>query len=75
MQKFIQGYCCALSCIVKSHGSDVSIEEALENCGLTSIENLRKHKVDEYDIDNLKEPIKAMQSKIKRKRMRSSNGK
>jgi hypothetical protein len=61
IDSFVQGYACAISNIVKSHGSDVAAEEALIACGLTSVAKLKKHGVEEYDIKILTPTIKSIQ--------------
>lgn len=58
---FIQGYACAISCITRGHGSGTDTKEALEACGLTSIEILKKYKVAEYDIEILRPQIEEIQ--------------
>lgn len=51
--KFIQGYVCAVACLVNSHGSFVEAKDLLTNIGNLSIETMRKKGCDEYDIQVL----------------------
>lgn len=61
--EFIQGFACAVATFAYFEGgSSGQIEEALGTIGVKSVADLRKHKVDEYDIEALRPAIKSMQS-------------
>lgn len=55
MNKFDQGYMCALACIVKGHGGGTEVREAL-SCNFLTVEQMRQSGVSEYDIEAL-EPL------------------
>lgn len=66
-EDFVEGYACALSCIVKGHGVDTAVVEALVAMGLTAIRKLREAGVDDYDIEILRPAVKEAGRKRKTK--------
>lgn len=67
MNKWIQGYACAIATLVSSHGENTGERDALSAAGLTSIKALKAAKVDEYDIKILKPLIKELKRERKNK--------
>lgn len=65
-KEFVQGYVCAVANICKSHDPGTPVEEALRDCGMTSIAKMRAAGVDNYDIDILRPSIKALQVRKRR---------
>lgn len=57
---FQNGYLCALSCIAKSHGNSIEIEEALRAFG-----SIDWSTADPYDKECLQESIDAVERKRK----------
>jgi len=53
---FIQGYICALSCIVNSHGEDTAVVDALVCSGITKADMV-KSGCEQSDIDVLESTI------------------
>lgn len=53
-KKFIQGYICAVACLLNGHGSFIEAKDMLSNIGDTSIKSLTKCGVDVQDIETLK---------------------
>lgn len=62
--KFHQGYMCALATIVRSHGLDTEIRDAL-GCNFLTIAQMKNAEVDEYDIEVLKPYVKEILRKQK----------
>jgi len=60
---FTQGYICACATMLQEHGNDTEVEDCLRG-NFISIDNLRRHEVDEHDIEVLMPVI----NEIKRKR-------
>lgn len=58
--EFQQGYACAISSIVSTHGECTATREALVAGGLTTVEKMRDAGVDEYDIEILKPLLKGL---------------
>ncbi len=56
--EFEQGYACAISCIVKTHGASTETREALEAAGLTTEQKMLDVGIDEYDIEILQPLLK-----------------
>ena len=56
--KFVQGFLCAITTMIVSHGVSVPIREAFRSC-FTKFDDIYKHDIDEYDLavltDNRKE--------------------
>lgn len=59
---FDQGYACAIACIVKSHGGGTEAKEALKANGMTSVEKLKKSRIDSYDIEVLTPLIREIEA-------------
>jgi hypothetical protein len=69
--RWIQGYACAVASLVRMAGGHNTHErEALECAGLTSIEELRNHKIDPFDIEALRPVIEEIQARKRRRIVR-----
>lgn len=68
MSEFVQGYACAVSCIVQGHGINTAVREALEACGLTTMKKLKDAGVVEYDLEILKPLITEIKNNQIRRR-------
>lgn len=64
--RFVQGYACAIACIVSGHGTSTETNEALVACGIRSVKHLRAARVDERDIEILRSSVKEIQSQRRR---------
>lgn len=64
-ERFVQGYACAISSCVSSHGDDAAYREALQACGLTSVKALKRFKVDPYDIEILTPLVEELERREK----------
>jgi hypothetical protein len=62
MDKFLQGYACAVACIVKGHGDSTETREALISAGLTSRKKLQAAGIEEYDYKILLPLVDAISS-------------
>jgi hypothetical protein len=62
MDKFIQGYMCCLSGIIKGHGEDTATREAYA-ANYCTVAELKKAGVEKYDIEILMPTIKECQSR------------
>lgn len=49
---FTQGYICACAVMIQEHGNSTEVEDCLRG-NYQSIEDLRRHGVDEFDIEVL----------------------
>lgn len=50
---FVQGYVCAITATIKSHGISTEVRETFQAGVPNSISELKRHGVDEYDIEVL----------------------
>jgi len=50
---FVQGFACAVATMARSHGHNTEHKEALISCGLTNVDILMRHHVDDFDIEAL----------------------
>ena len=66
---FIQGYICACATMMQEHGNETEVEDCLRG-NFISLDDLRKHEVDEYDI----EVIMPIINEIERKRALANCG-
>jgi hypothetical protein len=60
---FTQGYICACATMMQEHGNGTEVEDCLRG-NFISLDDLRKHEVDEHDI----EVIMPIINEIERKR-------
>jgi hypothetical protein len=51
--KYLQGYVCAVACLLNSHGSYIEAKDLLSNIGNMSAADMKKQGVDEQDIKTL----------------------
>jgi len=56
--KFLQGYACAVACIISGHGEGTETREALQAGGLTTLKKLKDAGIDPYDVKILAPTIK-----------------
>lgn len=60
--EFTQGYACALACIVRGHGANTEIEDALIANNMTSVQDLIDAGVDPHDIEALTPSVENIQN-------------
>lgn len=66
---FTQGYICACATMMQEHGNGTEVEDCLRG-NFISLDDLRKHEVDEHDIEVLMPVI----NEIERKRALANCG-
>jgi len=66
---FVQGYTCACANMLQQHGNNTEVEDCL-GCNYTSLDDLKRHEVDEHDIEVLMPVI----NEIERKRALANCG-
>ena len=66
---FTQGYICACATMMQEHGNGTEVEDCLRG-NFISLDDLRKHEVDEHDI----EVIMPIINEIERKRALANCG-
>ena len=54
--KFIQGFACAIACLIRTH-DEVSIGMGMLRDNGFNLQSLRKAKVDGYDYDVIKQAV------------------
>ena len=59
---FTQGYICACAVMIQEHGISTEVEDALKGI-YQSVEDLRRHEVDEHDIEVLMPCFKEVERK------------
>lgn len=63
-QGFVQGYFCACSTMVQQHGNSTEVEDCVKG-EFKSVEDLKRHGVDEFDIKILTPTFKEIIRKNK----------
>lgn len=67
-KSFIQGYCCAVATLIRSHGGGIDAEDVISCIGVKTDKDLIKYGVDALDIEVLSPLLKTIRDREKRKK-------